>query len=456
MAKLTCLSRALIVVVLLGYVKAQAPVLDLFGGPASIDPFVVPAGSGEVFSQSIVTNPDVDNIIVSSIGDVLQSVVVELTGIPQGEDFGPESITVDDSVLATGITLTTNVNGQVYDFRLSSGGDELNSRTNYGLLLATLAYQSNLTLSAASISPSRTISVTAFDGFTNASDPQFASINIVTANFEGPVFSELSYSLTLVENSLPGTSVGTVIANDTDGGFSVTYSLAANDGVFSIDEFSGTILVVDSSALDFETVLNFELTVTAIDQHPVSSRSSDVQVIVELENINDLAPVFSEDVYTFSVNEEVFGAFVGQVVAQDGDNVAINYELIGSFGDIFNLNRGTGDIFLLGELDFESLENYQFSVRVTDGAFEDTAMVVVNVVNILDSRPNIEPTGKFIILDLDVEPTQVFLSSPNERTVTELTVSDDSPTLVDGTAQVVVTRGEVVSAVLKYTVMHCD
>ena len=352
----------IVVVCLVVCVNAQAPVLDLFKGSENNQTFFVPAGSGQEFFLAFATNRDSPHFVASSL---LQTVIVEVVGIPSGEDIGTERIAVDDRVLADGILLVTDINEPRYEFRLFGGGGG-NSRS---VLLSTLHYSCNLTLSAASISPTRIINVTAIDTEGVAAQPQFAEINIIPANLEDPVFTDVSYMFTLNDNATPGTVVGTVTATDPpfDGGFPVTYLLSGTP--FSIDELSGTILVSNISVAGFEMGQNFTLTAIAVDQHPVSSRSSLAQVMVMIVEFND-PPVFSEDVYAFSVNEEFSAAYVGQVVAEDGDSGPLTYELPALLGNVFSLDTMTGDISLVGQLDFETQERYEFTMSVTDGVFE--------------------------------------------------------------------------------------
>lgn len=92
----------------------------------------------------------------------------------------------------------------------------------------------------------------------------------------------------------PGHIVIQVTAADVDLGPSITYSLAQTEeanGSFVIDSYSGIITALKS--LDYEEQILHILTVVASD----SVHQTEAQITVEVLDVNDNAPVFSQEFY---------------------------------------------------------------------------------------------------------------------------------------------------------------
>lgn len=92
----------------------------------------------------------------------------------------------------------------------------------------------------------------------------------------------------------PGYVVTKVTATDADLGSSITYSLAQTEvanGSFAIDPYSGVITSIKS--LDYEEQIVHILTILASD----SVHQTEAQITVEVSDVNDNAPVFSQEFY---------------------------------------------------------------------------------------------------------------------------------------------------------------
>ena len=135
--------------------------------------------------------------------------------------------------------------------------------------------------------PSFSLTVEATD---DGSPPETGSttvtINLTDVNEnQAPVPSGGPFSLP--ENSLNGTSVGTVAANDPDAGQTHTFAITGGNtgGAFAING-GGQITVANSAALNFEATASFSLTVQVTDSGspPLSGTAS---VTVNLTNVNE-------------------------------------------------------------------------------------------------------------------------------------------------------------------------
>ena len=141
---------------------------------------------------------------------------------------------------------------------------------------------------------------------------------------------------------LPGTRIGTIQANDIDTHPHISYAFAPGGNpmnAFSIDKFSGAVAV--TRHIDREQAARLTLKITASDgAHEVETR-----VEVEVEDTNDHAPVFSEQVYlgSFSGNMTLPAA-VARVQARDEDsgrNGRVRYSLAGDAEAGFVDTNGT-------------------------------------------------------------------------------------------------------------------
>lgn len=114
-----------------------------------------------------------------------------------------------------------------------------------------------------------------------------------------------------------------------------------------------------------------------------------------IADINDNAPLFSQNPFNFFVREDAnIGEFVGHFVATDEDNHGndrVRYQLINAPSAIFALDTISGVLTLSGKLDHEDRAFYEFEVRAYDvGGLESKATVFVFVEDINDTPPQFE------------------------------------------------------------------
>src|SRR5690606_4483128 len=99
------------------------------------------------------------------------------------------------------------------------------------------------------------------------------NVNIYEAN-DGNVPGPFS----LAENTAGGQVVGTITAGDVEGD-AIAYSITGGTGAahFAINPTTGAITVINSAALDYESVTSFTLQITATDNG--SPNLTDVETI---------------------------------------------------------------------------------------------------------------------------------------------------------------------------------
>jgi hypothetical protein len=128
------------------------------------------------------------------------------------------------------------------------------------------------------------------------------ALDIVAPNFRPDVEQDTQ---NLDENTVNGTLVGTVSANDPEGG-TLHYAIISGntDGAFTINASNGQITVANSTALDFETNPVFTLTVAAID--PLGAYGS-AEFTVNLNDLDDPAVISGDISYNGLENDVVSG-----------------------------------------------------------------------------------------------------------------------------------------------------
>ena len=373
------------------FVSGERPVLDLFGGGASVTTIEVLIGTAEEFTVRLVQNDDTEDLVTDEDEDI-QYVIAKINGRGQGS----EDLVLDTTDISLTVSTAVREAGEI-EIRISS--DQFNaSAANYSTVLENLSYRSNLTSSALS-EPPRNVTITAFDAV-GPGNTLTALIELLLPNQEAPIFTEnATYAASLAENSPDGTEIDLISATDPEGR-SVSYS--ATSSVFAIDEVTGVVMVTDSSALNYEDRRSFELTITASDGDPFTPLTSEATLIITLTNINDNDPVFNPNSYEANVPENVEDAFVVMLSATDADGDTLEYFFLSTDTDsTFDLNSVTGEITVQDQLDYETTTSYTFDVLVFDGMQSDTATVIVSVTDIADGRPVVLPLQKDLIINLD-------------------------------------------------------
>lgn len=179
----------------------------------------------------------------------------------------------------------------------------------------------------------------------------------------------------------------------------MSYELVNNHDIFSIDKTSGVI--TSRVVFDRENIALYHVTVRAYDNSPSAlikdkNEPNKVEQVfqISIEDQNDNKPKFTRPVYQFNdISESADRAStVGEIKADDNDTAAlITYSIVeGNIGDAFSIENTTGRIRVHAKLDFEQIEQYELKVKAFDGKFEDTARVIISILNENDERPVFE------------------------------------------------------------------
>ena len=107
---------------------------------------------------------------------------------------------------------------------------------------------------------------------------------------EAPTDLDLSND-TVLENSAPGSLVGTVSAVDPDKADGFTYELVdAAGGRFTIDEKTGEVTVANGARLDYETASSHDITVRVTDRGGLVYDESFTITVQDLPRVEIIRP----------------------------------------------------------------------------------------------------------------------------------------------------------------------
>uniref|UniRef100_A0A8C7MGC9 FAT atypical cadherin 2 n=1 Tax=Oncorhynchus kisutch TaxID=8019 RepID=A0A8C7MGC9_ONCKI len=233
-----------------------------------------------------------------------------------------------------------------------------------------------------------------------------AELSITVRNRTNPIFQTLLYPLKVPENISPFTTILHVQARNPEG-YRLIYNLEEENASknFHIDFKTGVLSVTD--LLDYESQTMHLLTVRATDS--VTGSFSEAAVEIEVEDVNDNAPVFSKLTDTVDIPEGLpIGTSVLQISATDRDsgrNRDLTFHILGmgeNETDFFNIDPQSGLIVTTQVLDYEKTKHFQLKITAKDNGtnpLSSDAYVIVNVTDVNDNPPNFSKTHYQATLD---------------------------------------------------------
>jgi protocadherin Fat 4 len=127
--------------------------------------------------------------------------------------------------------------------------------------------------------------------------------------------------------------------------------------------------VVIASGFDYETAPYYEAWVEVMDSGNPSLRSV-IQLLINVTDANDNAPVIDSTVYNASIPEEEYPPLlVTKISAKDADserNGEITYHLKDDFDETFVIDESTGEVSTNAKLDREEVGLYFSTLQFID------------------------------------------------------------------------------------------
>ncbi|CAK6977283.1 protocadherin beta-16-like, partial [Scomber scombrus] len=242
--------------------------------------------------------------------------------------------------------------------------------------------------------------LTAFDG----GEPQMSGtirifITVLDVNDNAPVFSQSTYTATVLENAPEGTVVTSVSASDADHGtngrikYSITNSLDQAHVLFRINETNGGIRLIGK--IDYETARNYHINIRASDD---GGLTDSCKVIVEVVDINDNKPAINMMSKSNMISEHSkLNTVVAMMNVQDPDsNENGKVHCFISDNTPLTIVSTTNNFYSLvtdSELDRERASEYNITVTCADEgvpALSSSVTLTLQISDVNDNAPVFE------------------------------------------------------------------
>ncbi|NP_001014780.1 protocadherin beta 6 precursor [Rattus norvegicus] len=224
------------------------------------------------------------------------------------------------------------------------------------------------------------------------------AIQVVDVNDNAPKLTISSLTRSIPENA-PEAVVAVFSVSDPDSGDNGRMVCSTqNELPFLLKPtYENYYTLVTEGPLDRESRAEYNITITVSDLG-TPRLTTQHTITVQVMDINDNAPVFTQTSYTMFVHENNSPALhIGTISATDSDsgsNAHITYSLLPprdpqlSLASLVSINIDNGQLFALRALDYEVLQGFEFRVSATDqGSPQLSSQTLVSVV-VLDDNDN--------------------------------------------------------------------
>ncbi|XP_031221316.1 protocadherin beta-6-like [Mastomys coucha] len=227
------------------------------------------------------------------------------------------------------------------------------------------------------------------------------AVQVVDVNDNAPKLTISSLTSSIPENA-PEAVVAVFSVSDPDSGDNgrMVCSIQNELPFLLKPTFENYYTLVTEGPLDRESRAEYNITVTVTDLG-TPRLTTQHTITVQVSDINDNGPTFTQASYTMFVKENNSPALhIGTISATDldsGSNAHITYSLLLppqvphlSLNDLVSINADNGQLFALRSLDYEALQAFEFHVGATDGgspALSSQALVHVVVLDDNDNEP---------------------------------------------------------------------
>ncbi|XP_071254571.1 protocadherin alpha-4-like isoform X21 [Salvelinus alpinus] len=221
-------------------------------------------------------------------------------------------------------------------------------------------------------------------------------VEVIDLNDNFPEIHVTSLMSPVKEDAEIGTVVALVTVTDKDGGKNgLINSKLVGPVPFKLKlNYKNDYSLVVDGPLDRESATQYNVTIKATDEGTPPLSSTRV-ITVDVSDVNDNAPRFSESIINVYVKENSpVGDVIYKMSAFDPDsdeNAKMTYSLLDtsvSISSAVNINSETGDIVSLQSFNYEEIKKFQFKVQATDSGIPPLSSNVTVNVFILDENDN--------------------------------------------------------------------
>ncbi|XP_064829725.1 protocadherin beta-15-like isoform X8 [Oncorhynchus masou masou] len=226
------------------------------------------------------------------------------------------------------------------------------------------------------------------------------SLHVQDINDNSPQFTDDFITFEIGESAYKGARFSLDEAHDADIGQNMvqSYTLERNENfVLNVNTKTGgrkyAELVLDKE-LDREQQHELKLLLTAVDGG-TPQRSGTVVIHVTVLDANDNAPVFNQAVYKASLPEnsplDTVVVTVSATDADDGANGEVTYNfdhVSDEYVHLFSLDHKTGEVRIIGKVDYEEASSYELQIRAKDGAgLTSYSFLIIEITDVNDNAP---------------------------------------------------------------------
>ncbi|CAL8330612.1 unnamed protein product [Merluccius merluccius] len=220
------------------------------------------------------------------------------------------------------------------------------------------------------------------------------TVVIEDVNDNEPVFQQQLYNVSIPEHSKIGSCFLQVVATDMDGPDFGSLQYSLSDGfdrkdphpLFHINADTGEVCVSQDIDRDAGQT-SHDILVKAVDQGGLSAQT---YVHIEVEDLNDHAPVFNPEQYATSISSHAPpDTEILTAIATDPDSGRygrVTYELLPSdLSGLFTLDRDTGTLYLHATVAHLGTASVKLSLSARDGEGLTSAAPARLTVNVVGS-----------------------------------------------------------------------
>uniref|UniRef100_A0A8C4E616 Cadherin domain-containing protein n=1 Tax=Dicentrarchus labrax TaxID=13489 RepID=A0A8C4E616_DICLA len=233
------------------------------------------------------------------------------------------------------------------------------------------------------------------------------TVEINDINDNAPSFKKDEMKFRISESAVIGAKFVLERAMDLDVGVNglQSYSLKPTDNFHlklqNQQDGSKKVEMVLQKHLDREAQEHLSLTLTAIDGGD-PQLSGTMRVEISVLDVNDNAPVFTQEVYKVTIAETApkgtVLSTVNAIDADQGSNGKVSYSITNTLDDVplmFKIDEENGVVALSGNLDYEKAQQYEIHVQASDdGGLTDSCKIIVEVTDTNDNHPSINIMSK--------------------------------------------------------------
>uniref|UniRef100_A0A665VUH5 Protocadherin Fat 4 n=1 Tax=Echeneis naucrates TaxID=173247 RepID=A0A665VUH5_ECHNA len=249
-----------------------------------------------------------------------------------------------------------------------------------------------------------------------AVEPLSATVNVSVilddVNDNRPLFNSTNYVFHFEEEQKRGSLVGRVFAEDKDFGpnSEIRYTFETPQPNFELNAITGEL--TSTLQLDRESLMRqrgaavFSFAVVSSDQGLPKPLRDQAKVQVYIQDINDNPPKFTKDIYQASISESAPNMTqLLRVSASDVDenkNGLVRYHIAeGNEERQFSIDSSSGQVTLVGKLDYESTSSYSLKIIAVDAGAVPLSSSCMLSISILDENDN-SPSFPKSSLSVDV------------------------------------------------------